>query len=74
MPYTLSAPGPTRLEVVDVLGRTVRVLHDGEQDAGSHTVLWDGHHASGQPVAAGTYLVRLVAGGQSATVRVTRLR
>lgn len=74
VPYTLAASGPTRLDIVDVLGRTVRVLHVGEQDAGSHTVAWDGHDASGQPAAAGVYLVRLRSGSGSAAVRVTRLR
>ena len=74
VPYTLFSPGRIRLEVLDVLGRTVRVLHDGVQDAGPHTASWNGHDASGRPVAAGTYLVRLEADGQSATARVTRLR
>ncbi|GAB5537289.1 MAG: hypothetical protein Rubg2KO_35380 [Rubricoccaceae bacterium] len=74
VPYTLSEAGETRLEVLDVLGRSVRVLHEGPQDAGDHALPWDGLDATGRPVAAGTYLLRLEAGGQFATARVTRLR
>jgi len=74
VPYMLPSAGETRLEVLDVLGRTVRVLHEGPQDAGAHALQWDGLDATGRPVAAGTYLLRLEASGQSATARVTRLR
>ena len=73
VPYTLPVAGPVRLTVVDVLGRTVRVLHDGEQAAGPHRPVWDGRDAGNQPVAPGTYLLRLDAGRSSATTSVTRL-
>ena len=73
LPYTLPAAGPARLTVVDVLGRTVRVLHDGERAAGRHEPVWDGRDVSGQAVAPGRYLLRLNAGRSSATTSVTRL-
>ncbi|MEO0556834.1 MAG: FlgD immunoglobulin-like domain containing protein [Bacteroidota bacterium] len=74
VPYSLPEAGETRLEVLDLLGRSIRVLHKGSQDAGPHAVSWDGLDATGRPVAAGVYLVRLNASGQVATARVTRLR
>ena len=73
VPYTLPVAAPVRLTVVDVLGRTVRVLHDGQQAAGPHQPVWDGRDASGQAVAPGMYLLRLDAGRASATTSVTRL-
>lgn len=47
-----------RVEVLDVLGRTVRVLHDGPVPAGASTV---GLEASG--LAPGPYVVRAAGGG-----------
>lgn len=73
LPVRLSAPGPARLDVVDVLGRTVRSL-DLDLSKGASAVAWDGLDASGRPVAAGLYLVRLTTEAGTAAVRVTRLR
>lgn len=73
VPYTLGAAGDVRLVVYDVLGRTVRVLHDGPLAAGVGAATWDGRDARGRPVASGTYLVRLVAPAATATARVAVL-
>ena len=73
LPVRLSPPGPARLDVVDVLGRTVRSLAL-DLPEGASAVAWDGLDASGRPVAAGLYLVRLTTEAGTAAVRVTRLR
>lgn len=52
--FSLDAPGRVRLEVLDLRGRRVAVLQDGELDAGPHVRRWD---ASGRP--SGAYLFRL---------------
>ena len=57
--YRLEAPGPVRLAVYDVLGRRVRVLHDGVRSAGEHRTAWDGRDDAGRPVPAGLYFYRL---------------
>lgn len=63
-----------RVDVVDPLGRTVRVLHDGMLDAGSHALGWDARSDGGAEVAAGVYLVRLTTPSGSAVARATVLR
>ena len=63
--YALPEAGPVRLAVYDALGREVAVLADGERGAGWHTA-----QMSAAGLASGTYLVRLVAGGE---VRVGRM-
>lgn len=73
IPYSLDTAGRARLVVYDLLGRAVRVLHDGPLDAGDGATVWDGRDARGRPVASGTYLVRLVASTSTATARVTVL-
>lgn len=52
--YTLDRPGPIRLAVVDVLGRTVAVLAEGLAPGGTHEVVWE---AAAWP--PGLYLLRL---------------
>jgi DNA-binding beta-propeller fold protein YncE len=59
--------GPARVEVLDVLGRTVAVLHDGPLASGPHTFSW----AAG--VVPGTYVVR-AEGASTVSGRVTVVR
>ena len=67
--FETAAAGAVRLSVIDVLGREVAVLVDGERPAGAHHADLD---ASALP--AGLYVVRLRAGDREATGRLTVLR
>ncbi len=67
--FTLPLPGPVRLAVYDVLGREAAVLVDGVLAAGAHTATRDG-----TPLPSGAYLVRLQAGAQVLTQRLTLVR
>ena len=58
-----------RMTVHDMLGRRVATLVDGVMPAGTHSVRFD---ASGLP--SGVYLVRLEAGGEVMTSKVTLLK
>jgi len=58
IPVTLENGGPARLEVYDVSGRRVRVLHRGELPAGRHEFSWDGRDDRGVAVSSGVYLAR----------------
>ena len=62
IPYRVSAPGPVRLVIYNVLGQPVRTLVDGVQAAGAYQISWDGRDHSGVRVANGVYLYRLQAG------------
>ena len=72
--FALPAAGPARLVMHDVVGRRVRTLHDGPAPAGRSDVSWDGRDESGRMVAAGVYFAKLEAGGESRTVKVSRVR
>ena len=52
----------TQLVIYGVLGQRVRTLVNKEQQAGVHTVVWDGKNDAGQQVASGTYFYRLTSG------------
>ena len=62
---TLPNAGAARLVIVDVAGRVVARLLDGEQGAGSRRVAW-----RAQGAVAGIYFARLSAGGESVTRRL----
>lgn len=47
------------VSVYDVLGREVKVLAEGEWEAGHHAVTWAGENSLGGTARAGVYLVRM---------------
>ncbi|MFB6231415.1 MAG: FlgD immunoglobulin-like domain containing protein, partial [Salinibacter sp.] len=59
--YALPEAGPVTVTVYDLLGRRVRVLVDGRQEAGLHRVRWNGRGGSGSAAASGVYIVRVKA-------------
>lgn len=61
--YSIVAPGPVRLEILDVGGRLVRTLVDRGEGAGAHSVSWDGRSDTGELVGRGVYLCRLRTAG-----------
>ncbi len=66
----LPAAANARVEVFDVGGRQVRVLHDGALPAGRHTMRWDCRDAAGSAASPGLYLVRATVGGWKTTRRL----
>lgn len=58
-----------RLDVFDILGRTVRTLMDETAMAGSHTLFWDGRDDDGAVIASGVYFARLRVDGQVSQIR-----
>lgn len=67
--YQLSVVSEIRLEVFDLLGRSVRLLAAGRQNAGDHTVSWDGRDERGAMVPGGIYFYRLKVDGRVAAIR-----
>ncbi len=71
---TVPRPGPAEVAVYDATGRRVAVLHRGHAGAGALTLRWDGRDAAGRDCASGLYLVRVTAGGASATAKAVLVR
>lgn len=55
--YSLAKPEHVKLIAYDILGRQVRVLIDGKQNAGAYQISFDGRN-----LASGVYFYRLTAG------------
>ena len=64
--YSLAERASVHLAVYNAVGQRTRVLVDGIQATGRHTVTWDGRDDAGRRVASGLYLYRLTAGPESA--------
>lgn len=61
---TVSLPeaGMVRAEIIDLLGRSVRRLYDGESAGGYLALTWDGRDETGLHAASGVYYCRVAAG------------
>ena len=70
IPYQLAATSQVRLDVFNTLGQRMATLVNGNQEAGSYRVQWDGTDAAGRAAAAGLYFYRLTVEGAHQTGRM----
>jgi hypothetical protein len=63
--FSLPASGKVNLSIYDETGQLVRTLVDDQRAAGRHALHWDGRNRSGNTVAAGIYLYRIVVRGEN---------
>jgi len=50
------------ITIIDMMGRIVKNLVNGQQNAGYKSVQWNANNSAGQPVSAGVYLYQIRAG------------
>ncbi|MEO1477804.1 MAG: S8 family serine peptidase [Bacteroidota bacterium] len=72
--FSLAEDRAVTLTVLDIMGREVARLVDGQRTAGAHSVTWDAVDAQGRAVAAGVYVYHLQAGDYSESKRLVVLR
>ena len=72
--FALPRAGHASVSVIDVSGRQVRGLADGNFTAGAHDLTWDGRDDSGRLSPAGVYFLRVESGVSTRVARVTRLQ
>ena len=72
--FGLAAPANVSLRVYDASGRLVRVLANGERDAGAYSFVWDGRNDSGKEAESGIYFYRLEAGSFAETKKMILVR
>ena len=73
IPFRL-ANETTRLSIYNLAGQLVRVLQLDAQQAGEHSLSWDGRDDYGRTVASGVYIYRLNVGGWAVHRRMLLLR
>lgn len=57
--FSIGRRGHVSVTVYNIVGQVVRVLIDGEYEAGTHEIVWDGRDRDGRASASGIYLYRL---------------
>jgi hypothetical protein len=72
--YYLPERSIVSLDIFDISGRQVARLIDETEEAGNHSVIWDGSNDSEIPASSGTYFYRLTAGKESISRKMILLR
>ena len=72
--YQLPKSGNVQIAVCDPIGRIVNTLVDGYQNAGIHTVTWDGSDKAGKKISAGVYFIKVEVGEERYTGKVVLMR
>jgi len=72
--FDLAVPGAVDVAVYDLTGARVRLLDERTYPAGRHSLVWDGRDDAGVRVASGMYLLRLKAGGEVWSRRITPVK
>ncbi|MEA1875415.1 MAG: T9SS type A sorting domain-containing protein, partial [Bacteroidota bacterium] len=57
--YSINRVANVKLEVVNIMGQVIEVLFDGSQEAGVHTIEWQGNDHSGTNLSKGLYVIRV---------------
>ncbi len=72
--FTTSRRTRATVEIYNLIGQNVRTLLNGEVDAGTTSVTWDGHNNHGHKAASGVYFYKLTAGSAQQVKKMILLR
>ncbi len=72
--FYASASGYAKLVILDGIGKTVKVLFDGNVAEGNYNLVWDGKSSNGIKCASGVYYYILTIGGKSYGNKMVLLR
>ncbi len=72
--FALPQASNVDLSIYNVLGQHVRNLVSGHQEAGKHSVTWDGRDNNGNPAASGIYFYRIKADNFTNIRKMTLLK
>ena len=72
--YELLVSGKVEIIIYDIMGRKVRTLFDGAQDAGLRSVFWDSSDDNGTDLGTGFYFYTIKSGADSKKGRMLLLK
>ena len=64
----------TRIVILDLLGREVRVLYEGLSSIGYYEIIWDGTSDSGHQLGSGIYFINAKIGSEQLYKKVMKLK
>jgi flagellar hook assembly protein FlgD len=68
--YENARSSKVSVEIVNLLGQSVKTLFNGQQAAGPYEMVWDATATNGSKVPFGTYFVRQVVDGKTSVKKV----
>ena len=74
MQLSLPTAAVVRMEILDVMGRSVRRMPEARLAAGEHRLSWDGRDGDGRAVHAGAYWASVWVGDKRLVRNVVALR
>ncbi len=72
--FDLESSGNVSLEVYNIAGQKIATLVNGNHDAGSHDVIWNGTTDNGKEVTSGVYFYHLKVNDNSQTKKMVLLK
>lgn len=72
--YAISEASDVTLKIFDVLGSEIWSLSEGIKTPGIHKLVWSGKSNAGLPAVSGNYILRIVAGKNSKSVKIMLLK
>lgn len=72
--FAMPKSSEVRVEVINMLGQSVKTLVSGFQATGTHKVTWDGTDAKGVTVSSGVYFYRMVSGEFTDTKKMVLMK
>ncbi|MFH2037495.1 MAG: FlgD immunoglobulin-like domain containing protein, partial [Candidatus Zixiibacteriota bacterium] len=72
--FSLPQSGFVTLAVYNILGQEVKMITDGQMEAGAHRVEWNGTDNNGTEVGSGIYFYRLISDGFSDSKKMTLIK
>ena len=72
--YSLPQKTKVKISVYNIIGQKINTLIQAVQEAGNHTVRWNGKSVSGNIVASGIYLYKLETDDKTETKKMILLK
>ncbi len=72
--YTLTKSSQVKLEIFNILGQHVRTLVNDYENAGTHSVVWNGKDKNNKDLSSGFYLYKLTDGLQTKTNKMILMK
>ncbi len=68
--YEVPRPCTVEMHILNIMGQTVRILVEGERQAGRYAVEWDGRDSTGMTASSGLYFCSMKAGSFVKTIKL----
>ena len=72
--YDLANDGNVAIDIYNIKGQKVKTLVNDRQNAGAHTVVWNGHDDNGKHVGSGIYFFNMKAGKYTSTRKMILMK